>query len=232
MRATLYNNDQSSPIPCLELAEGLGTLDLLLLDLEDVEANGLRDGPLGLQECSVSMREYEGKVHNNEQTERRLNKYTPALTNGDNIPRLNTDESRAQVGSQVLVPLLVPVVLLDEVQVFPPNDDGALHFGGDDDTGEDTATDVNGRGGEGALFVDVVTFDGFAGGFEAETDVLVPALCGHLFAGADFGVGEEAKLLLEGFFGLVGGNGVSCDSEQVGSTGFGSVQDVLDELPR
>lgn len=42
--------------------------------------------------------------------------------------------------------LLVSGVLGDEVQVFATDDEGSMHFGGDDGAGEDTATDRNHAG--------------------------------------------------------------------------------------
>lgn len=48
--------------------------------------------------------------------------------------------------------LLVTGVLGDVVQVLSPDDDGAVHLGGDDGAGEDTATDGD-QTGEGALLV-------------------------------------------------------------------------------
>lgn len=64
------------------------------------------------------------------------------------------------MGSEVLVTLLVPAVLGDEVQVLATEDDGVGHLaGGVDDTGEDTATDGD-IAGEGALLVNVGAVDG------------------------------------------------------------------------
>ena len=57
-------------IKCLELGKVLGTLDDLLLDLEDVEADGLGE--------------------------------RAALTNGDGVTLLDTNEGRGHVGGQVL----------------------------------------------------------------------------------------------------------------------------------
>lgn len=64
----------------------------------------------------------------------------PALADGDDIALLNTEARRA-VSGQVLVPLLVPVELLDVVEVVPANDDGALHLGGRNDSGQNTTAD-------------------------------------------------------------------------------------------
>jgi hypothetical protein len=47
------------------------------------------------------------------------------------------------VGGEVLVSLLVSGVLWDEVKVFTTDDEGTVHLGGNDGTGQDTATDGN-----------------------------------------------------------------------------------------
>ena len=54
--------------------------------------------------------------------------------------------------SQVLVSLLVSGVFWDEVKVFSADDESSVHLGGDDGTGEDTATNGN-ETGEWALLV-------------------------------------------------------------------------------
>jgi hypothetical protein len=74
-----------------------------------------------------------------------------ALANGDLVTLLNT-ESWGDVGSEVLVALLVTRVLWHEVEVLAADDQGAVHLGGDDGTGEDTATDGD-ETGEWALLV-------------------------------------------------------------------------------
>lgn len=56
------------------------------------------------------------------------------------------------MGGEVLVALLVTVVLGDEVKVLATDDDGAVHLGGNDGTGQDTAADGD-LAGEGALLV-------------------------------------------------------------------------------
>ena len=56
------------------------------------------------------------------------------------------------MSGEVLVALLVTVVLGDEVEVLAADDDGAVHLGGDDGAGEDTAADRD-LAGEGALLV-------------------------------------------------------------------------------
>ena len=74
-----------------------------------------------------------------------------ALANGDPVTLLNT-ESGGDVGSEVLVALLVTVVLGDVVEVLAADDDGTVHLGGDDTAGQDTATDGD-ETSEGALLV-------------------------------------------------------------------------------
>jgi hypothetical protein len=74
-----------------------------------------------------------------------------ALADGNPVTLLNT-ESGGDVSSQVLVALLVTVVLGDVVEVFTADDDGAVHLGGNNTAGQDTATDGD-ETGEGALLV-------------------------------------------------------------------------------
>lgn len=74
-----------------------------------------------------------------------------ALANGDLVTLLDT-ESGGDVGGEVLMALLVTRVLGDEVKVFAADDDGSVHLGRDDGTGENTATDGD-LAGEGALLV-------------------------------------------------------------------------------
>lgn len=75
----------------------------------------------------------------------------PALANGNLVTFLDT-EGRGDVGSQVLVSLLVTGVLGDEVEVLAADDDGTVHLGGNDGAGQDTATDGD-ETSEGALLV-------------------------------------------------------------------------------
>jgi hypothetical protein len=62
------------------------------------------------------------------------------LSNSNLITLLNT-ESWRNVRSKVLVSLLVSGVLGDEVEVLSADDECAVHLGGNDGTGQDTATD-------------------------------------------------------------------------------------------
>lgn len=55
----------------------------------------------------------------------------------------------------ILVALLEPVVLLDVMQVVPPDDDSPVHLHLGDDTRKDTTTDRH-LAGEGTLLVNVV----------------------------------------------------------------------------
>ena len=64
----------------------------------------------------------------------------PALTSDDAITHRNL-EARRHVGSEVLVPLLITIVLLDVVQVVTAKNHRALHLVGHNDTTQDAATD-------------------------------------------------------------------------------------------
>lgn len=87
------------------------------------------------------------------------------LTNDNNITFLDT-ESWGDVGGNVLVSLLVSVIFRDVVQVFSSDDDGSVHLGGNNSTGQDLTSDGDGTD-EWALLVDVRALDG--GGWGLET---------------------------------------------------------------
>lgn len=88
--------------------------------------------------------------------------------------------------------LLVSVVLGDVVEVLSSDDDGSVHFGGDNLTSQDFASDRNVTN-KGALLVNVVTGDGGRGGLESETDLLIPSL--GLSVDLGLGVLEDVRLL-------------------------------------
>jgi hypothetical protein len=62
------------------------------------------------------------------------------LSNGNLITILDT-ESWGNVCSKVLVSLLVSGVFRDEVEVFSADDEGTVHLGGNNSSGQDTTTD-------------------------------------------------------------------------------------------
>jgi hypothetical protein len=73
------------------------------------------------------------------------------LTDCDLVTIFDT-EGWADVCGQVLVSLLVTGVFWDEVEVFATDDEGSVHLGGDNGSGQDTATDGD-ESGEWALLV-------------------------------------------------------------------------------
>ena len=76
------------------------------------------------------------------------------------------------MSGDVSVPLLVPVVFGDVVEVISPDDDGPAHFGGEDNALEDLATNAD-VAGEGTFLIDVVSLDGLLGSLEAKTHIFV-----------------------------------------------------------
>ena len=94
-----------------------------------------------------------------------------ALSDDGDISDLDVEGGRA-VGGQVSMPLLVTIVFGDVVEVISSDDDGPLHFVGDDDALEDLSPDGD-VAGEGTFFIDVVALDGLLGGLEAQAHVLV-----------------------------------------------------------
>lgn len=119
-----------------------------------------------------------------------------ALSDEGDVTDLDLVGGRA-VGGEVSVPLLVPVVFGDVVEVVPPDDDGPVHFGGNDDALEDLSADGD-VAGEGAFLIDVVAFDGLLGSLEAQTHVFViPHTRGCLLGQQFLAVQENVVLLLE-----------------------------------
>jgi len=77
------------------------------------------------------------------------------------------------VDGHVLMPFLVSRVFRNKVEIFPTDDDGSGHFGGNHTTSKDSSSDRD-LAGKGALFIDVGAIDGFGGSLEAKTNILVP----------------------------------------------------------
>lgn len=65
---------------------------------------------------------------------------------------LRDTEGRGDVSGEVLVTLLVPLVLGNEVEIFTANDQSTVHLGRDDAASQDTTADGD-LAGEGALLV-------------------------------------------------------------------------------
>lgn len=110
------------------------------------------------------------------------------------------------MGSQVAVPLLVTVVLGDVVEVVPSDDDGTVHFGGDNSPGKDTTTDRD-ETSEWTFLVDVGPLNGGLWGFETQSNVLVPSpstFSDPALRGAGLVGEEDVGLLLESTLRLHG----------------------------
>lgn len=96
------------------------------------------------------------------------------------------------MSSQVLVSLLVSVVFWNIVQVLSSDDNGSVHLGGYNGTGQNLSSDGNSTG-EWTFLVNVVGFNGSLWGLESQSNILNPSL-GSL---GDLGlwVGEDVRLL-------------------------------------
>ena len=80
------------------------------------------------------------------------------------------------------VPFLVPLVLLDKMEIIPPNNNSPVHLSTVTCSSQDTATDGN-IASEGALLVNVGSFDGFPGSLKSKPNGFpkaVPTLSGSL----------------------------------------------------
>lgn len=94
-----------------------------------------------------------------------------ALSDGDDVSFLDS-ETRGAVGNDVLMSLLVSIVLLDVVEIVSSDNDGVSHLMRDDHGSKDFSSNAD-ISSEWALLVDVVTLNGFLGGFEAKSDVSI-----------------------------------------------------------
>ena len=102
------------------------------------------------------------------------------------------------MSSDVSVSFFISVIFGDVVEVVPSDDNGSLHFGGDDDSLQNFASDGD-IAGEGTFFINVVAFDGFFGCSESKSHVfVVPDTSGGLFGEKFFAVEEDIVLFLEG----------------------------------
>lgn len=68
--------------------------------------------------------------------------------------------------------LLVSIVLLDVVEIVSSDNNSVSHLVGNDHCSEDLSSDAD-ISSEWALFVDVVSLNGFLWGFEAKSDISV-----------------------------------------------------------
>jgi len=108
------------------------------------------------------------------------------------------------MGSNVGVSLLKTMVLGDVVQIIPTNNNSSLHLGGDHKTTDDSTTNRD-IASERAFLINVMALNGFLGGLEAQTNVLVVTS-----STASLGLGntssalanEDGGLLLESVFSL------------------------------
>ena len=62
--------------------------------------------------------------------------------------------------------LFVSVVLGDIMEIISSDNDGSLHLGGDNQSLQDSSSDVD-LASEGTFLIDVVSFDSFLGGLES-----------------------------------------------------------------
>jgi hypothetical protein len=125
-----------------------------------------------------------------------------ALSDGDDVAFLDGEAWRT-VHGDVLVAFFETTVFGNVMQIVPSNDDGSLHLGGDDESLEDSSADAN-ISGKGALFIDVIGFDGGVGRFDSKSNVLDPAHgFGALISDGSLSRNKDSILLLIGFFVLI-----------------------------
>merc|ERR1712212_333189 len=125
------------------------------------------------------------------------------FTHSHHITLSNIPKARRAMGRDVPVSLLEPFVLSDEMEIISSDDDGSLHFHLLNDSGQDSAANLD-EASERALFVNVIALFGFVGSLESETNVL--RITDLRFLAAQevlFAVKKNILLLLKGSFSLI-----------------------------
>ena len=124
-----------------------------------------------------------------------------ALANSHDVTD-DESEGGGLVASHGVMTLFESVVLSDVMEVITTDDNVVLHFVGDNDTLENSASDGD-VSGERALVVNPLAFDCLFGGLETKSDLLVESnATACLFGDEFFGVEEDTDLFLVGFFVL------------------------------
>jgi len=95
-----------------------------------------------------------------------------ALADGNDITFTDVSESRGTVDRHVSVLLGKTTILGEVLKIISSNNQSSLHLVGDNHCLQDSTTNRH-IASEGALLVNVVSFDGSLGSLEAETDTLV-----------------------------------------------------------
>lgn len=97
--------------------------------------------------------------------------------------------------------LLVSVVFWNVVQIVSSDDDGTVHLGRDNSSGQDSTSDGN-QSSEWTFLVDVRTLDSGFRGLESQTGILIPSLGSSSSLG--LWVDVDVRLLLESSLRLDG----------------------------
>ena len=95
-----------------------------------------------------------------------------ALSDSHDVTLSNVQEARGAVHWDISVSLLETSILWHVLQIITTNDDGSLHFRGDNHCLQNTTTDRN-ISGEGAFLVNIWSLNSLLGCFESKTDALV-----------------------------------------------------------
>ena len=127
-----------------------------------------------------------------------------ALSYSDNITLSDVQKTRGAVDWYILVSLLETSVLRYILKVITTDDNGSLHFGGDNHCLQDTTTNWH-VAGERAFLVDIWSLNSFLGCFESKTDTLVIShAILRLLSQQSFSADEDTILLLIGLLVLLG----------------------------
>jgi hypothetical protein len=176
----------------LELGELLGSLSASGEDTEDVEADGLGEGPALADDDLVTGLDTEGGRDVRSEVLVAL-LVTGVL--GDEVEVFTADDQGACVAlvhaAKTNFDMRLPRLVRRRECA---GERRTVHLGGHDGAGEDTAADGD-HAGERALLVDVGTINGVLGRAEAQTNVLVPSPgAGVLARSTDLVVKEDVRL--------------------------------------
>jgi len=187
----------------LELVELLSSLSLSGEDTEDVEADGLGEGPALANDDLVTGLDTEsggdvcGEV---------LVALLVTGVLGDEVKVFTADNQGACILLVLVAHFFLIFLLRPGVRAPRIGLTRTVHLGGHDSSGKDTATDGD-HAGEWALLVDVGTLNGGLGRTEAQTNVLVPSPGAGVLAGsADLVVEEDVRLSHRISIGRAGGS--------------------------
>jgi len=123
------------------------------------------------------------------------------LTNSDSVANLDVIKGRRAVNRDSSMSLLISVILFDEMNVVSSNNNSVLHFGRNNNSLKDLSSNAN-VACEGALLINISSFNGFFRSSESETNVFIISNASFSSALDELSVLEESSLFLKCLFSL------------------------------